>query len=114
MYRAVVLDGHGQFGDTAEYAVADAVGRYVAKETLDHVQPRCRGWCEMNVESPVFGDPFRMLVGGVVVADQMKCSVLLAAHGRFGAARRATRYGGDATHNGRWPRRRACSWQQTG
>lgn len=35
MHRDVVLDDHSQFGDAAEYAVAQAVSSDVAKELLD-------------------------------------------------------------------------------
>ena len=49
------------------------------KETLNHVQPRCRSWCEVQVKPRLLGQPFPnigVLVRGVVVTDQMQLLVL--------------------------------------
>ena len=75
MHHDVFLDCGGQVREAAKHAVAQAVGRNIAKEPLDHVEPGCAGRGEMNMEAWVLGDPrldLRMLVGRVVVADQMQ------------------------------------------
>ena len=51
MHCDVIFDGSGQVGDAAKHTVAQAIGRDVAEEPFDHVQPRRRGGCEMNMES---------------------------------------------------------------
>src|SRR5207247_18651 len=71
----VLLDGGNQFRDTAKHAIAQAFGGDVTEEALDHVEPGRRGGGEMHMEPRVLGQPLldlRMLVRGVVIADQMK------------------------------------------
>ena len=75
MHGDVLLDGSHQFRNAAEHAIAQAFGRNVAEEALDHIEPGCRGGSEMNMEARMLGEPFfdvRVLVGGVVVAHQMQ------------------------------------------
>ncbi len=82
MHDDVLLDRTDQFRDTAEHAAAQAFGCDIAEEALNHVQPGCRGRREMHVESRMFLEPLldvRVLVGRVVIADQMQRFVL----GRF-------------------------------
>jgi hypothetical protein len=47
----------------------------VAQETLDHVQPRGRGWSEVHVESWMLVQPrlhSGVLMGGVIVGNQVQ------------------------------------------
>ena len=74
--RDVLVDGGEQFGYVGEYASTQAFDRDVAKEALHQVQPRSRGRREVHVNARAFGKPplyGRMLVGGIVVGDQMQC-----------------------------------------
>lgn len=53
----------------------ERVGVQVAEESLDHVEPRSAGRREVHVEARMALEPgldLRMLVGGVVVGDQMQ------------------------------------------
>ena len=71
----VLVDRCLQFGHAGEHSSAQTFGRDVAKESLHHVQPRRRGRREVHVKSWVFGQPLlnsRVLVGGVVVGDQVQ------------------------------------------
>lgn len=50
----------------------------VPEEPLDHIEPRGTGGREVHVKSRVLGKPrlyFRMLVGSIVIGDQMKLPV---------------------------------------
>ena len=52
-------------GTLAEHAIAQALGRDVAKEPLDHVELGRRGRSEMNMQARMLGEPFfdvRMLL----------------------------------------------------
>ncbi len=51
MHGDVLLDGGNQFRDIAKYAIAQSLRRDVAEEALDHVEPRCRGRREMNMDT---------------------------------------------------------------
>jgi hypothetical protein len=69
----VFLDGFSEFSNAGEHAAVQALGRDVAEEALDHVQPRrgCRR--EMHCEARMFLQPLidlEMFVGRVVVANQ--------------------------------------------
>ena len=71
----VLVDCRDQFGHAGKDTATQALGRDVAEEPLHHVQPRGRGRGEMHLETRVLGEPAlygRMLVGGVVVDDQMQ------------------------------------------
>ena len=83
--REVGLDRFDQFADACKASITDAVHRQVAEEALDEIDPRGRGGGEMHDDAlcPVClavarVDPFdpalhlRMLVGGVVVDDEMQ------------------------------------------
>ncbi len=104
MLGDVGFDGTDQFRDAGKYAAAQTLGGEVAEEAFDHIQPRGRGGGEMHVETRVFLQPFLdlgVLVGGVVVADQMKRFVF----GRFpidlSQKTSAIRYGDDVVDSGR-------------
>lgn len=73
----VLLDGYDQFGHAGEHATAQLVLVDVAKEALDHVQPRRVNHREMRDEpwapvQPCLRDG--MLVR--VVVSAIKCKVL--------------------------------------
>lgn len=66
-------------GTLVEHAATQALGGDVAEESLDHVEPRRRGRCEMHVEAWMLGKPVLhdgMFVRGVVVGNQMQRLVL--------------------------------------
>lgn len=70
----VVIDGGNQFGDAGEYTAAQLIRCQVAKESFHHVQPGCGGGREVHRDARMLGQPFLddgMLVGGIVVGDQM-------------------------------------------
>ena len=46
----VVANRDDELFQIPENAAADTVLGQVAEETLDHVQPRCRGWREVHME----------------------------------------------------------------
>jgi len=65
-----VFDGFDQLRHAGEYVPAQALGRDITEEALNHVQPRCRGGREVHFESRMHGQPFlhgRMLVRGIVI-----------------------------------------------
>lgn len=75
----VLLNSCGQFGNAAKDATLKTIGRDAAKEALDHVQPGRRGRCEVHVKTRILLQPcphLRMLVRGVIIADQMQVLVL--------------------------------------
>ena len=77
--RDVLVNGRHQLRHAGKHAPTQSIGRDVAKEPLDHVQPRGRGRREVHVKSRVFCQPrlhLGVLVRGVVVGDQMQRLVL--------------------------------------
>jgi hypothetical protein len=74
----VFHDGVLQFGDAPEGAPTDAVSGDLGEETLDHVEPRSRVRCEVQVEARMRLEPAlygRGLVGGIVVHDEMQVAI---------------------------------------
>ena len=73
--REVDVDGGDQFVDAGKAAFAhDLVGE-LAKEAFDEVEPGGAGGSEVNVNAGMFFQPGAdsgMLVGGVVVGDEMQ------------------------------------------
>jgi hypothetical protein len=70
----VLVDGRDQLGHAGEVASTQPFGRDVAEESLNHIQPRCRGRREVHVESRMLRQAFlrgRMFVRGVVISDQL-------------------------------------------
>src|SRR5450631_4643239 len=68
------IDGGLKVGDGAEHAAFQPTLRELGEEALDGVEPRARGWCEVEGEALVPIEPlahFGMLVGGVIVDDHM-------------------------------------------
>ena len=53
----VLVNGGDQIRNAVKHASTQAFRRQVAKEPLDHVQPRSARWCEMHVESRMLGKP---------------------------------------------------------
>lgn len=74
MHGDVFHDSCGKFGDAGKHVAAQAFGCNIAKESLDHIQPRSRGWrkaCrEPGMRQPL--PDLGMFVGRVVVANQMQ------------------------------------------
>src|SRR6185312_15148800 len=78
----VGFNGGDQLRYAGKYTPTQTLARQVAEEAFDHIQPRCRGGSEMDVETWMFLQPLLhggMLVGGIVVTDQMQGFVF----GRF-------------------------------
>ena len=70
----VFSDGHDELFEVLTDSSPEPVLGEVAEEAFHHVEPRSRGGREADVESLVFAQPALhslMLVGGVVVADQV-------------------------------------------
>lgn len=79
MQSDVFLDGIDQFRDAMEDAPAQSFGGEVAKEPLDHVQPRGRGRGEMHMNARVLGQPLlylRVFVRRIVIEDQVQFLLL--------------------------------------
>src|SRR5690606_15092513 len=78
----VVHDGVLEFVHAGEDAAADALGGDLGKPALDEVEPGSAGGGEVHVEAGMLGKPrpdLGVLVGGVVVGDDVQVQVL----GRF-------------------------------
>ena len=74
----VGADGHDEFFQVAEDAAPEPILRQVAEETFHHVQPRRAGRSEVQMKARVPRQPalhFGVLMGGVVIADQVKLPV---------------------------------------
>ena len=102
----VVLDRGDQVGDAVEDAAAERLVGELAEPALDQVQPRRRGRGEVQVEPRVLGQPgldVGVLVGGVVVQDQVDLQALgdLAVDGLAGTS--GTPRGGAGAGTGRSP-----------
>ena len=68
-------DGTFQIGNVAEHAAPDLIFGDVAEESLDQIEPGCTGRREVQMEARMLGQPgadLGVLVGGVVVDDQMQ------------------------------------------
>lgn len=75
MDRNIFVDCDGQFMHASKDPTLKAIGGQAAEESFDHVEPGGRRRGEMHVEARMFFElraHYRMLVGGVVVADQMQ------------------------------------------
>src|SRR6266540_5111118 len=73
--RQVDVDGCDQFVDAGKAAFAHDVVGELAKKALDEVEPGGAGGSEVNVNAGMFFQPSAdggMLVGGVVVDDEMQ------------------------------------------
>src|SRR5262245_14670776 len=73
--REVNVDGGDQFVDAGKAAFTNDIVGELAKETLDKVEPGGAGGSEVNVNAGMFFQPGAdggMLVGGVVVDDEMQ------------------------------------------
>ena len=75
----VGLDVAHKFADRSEAAGPDDVLCQIGEEALDKVHPGRRGWREVGLEALMTAKPrldLWMLVGGVVILDQMDVEVL--------------------------------------
>ena len=75
----IVLNCAFEFGDALEHAAADAITCDQAEEAFDLIEPGRRSGGEMHVEARMFGQPCfdrRMLMGGIVVGDQVQVKAL--------------------------------------
>ena len=71
----VILNRSDQLLHAIERAATQALLSQIAEPALDQVQPRARGGREVQVESRMAAQPtfdIGMLMGGVVVHDQMQ------------------------------------------
>ncbi len=74
----IIVDRALEVDDGVEHAAPDALSSDLGEEALDQIEPGRRGRREMHVEARMPGQPrldFGMLVGGVVVGDQMDIKV---------------------------------------
>ena len=74
MLDEISVDGGLQVGDRAEDTAADALPGHLGKEILDSVEPGGRGRGEVEGPTRMTAQPgqhFGMLVGGIVVEDDM-------------------------------------------
>ena len=74
----VVFDCGLQLDDGAEHAATDALSGNLGEKALYQVEPAGRGRRKMHVETRMPGQPrldLGMLVGGVVVGDQMDIEI---------------------------------------
>ncbi len=70
----IIVDRPLEVGDGVEHAATDALSGDLGEEALDQVEPRRRGRREINVVARMPDQPrldLGMLVGGIVVGDQM-------------------------------------------
>ena len=77
------FDSFNQFIDATKDTPPQTVDREIPEESFNHVKPRCAGRSEVKVESgitPLPGFDFRMLMSGVIVADDVD---LLVGRCRF-------------------------------
>ncbi len=75
----VAVDGFAEFGDGAEDAALEPVVGELGEEGLHRVEPGASGRGEVHVEAGMaleLGPDLGMLVGGVVVHDEMDVAVL--------------------------------------
>src|SRR5208282_3730591 len=71
----VVVNGSFELGNRSEDAATDALLSDQAEEALDLIEPGGRSGGEMQVKAGVLGQPCLhagMLVGGVVIEDEVK------------------------------------------
>jgi len=74
VFGKISIDRRLQVDNRAEDAVADALPRYLGEEVLHRIEPGRRGRGEVKGPARVARQPsqhFRMLVGGVVVEDDV-------------------------------------------
>jgi len=77
------FDSFSQFIDATKDTPPQAVDREIPEESFNHVKPGSTGRSEVKVESgiaPLPGFDFRMLMGGVIIADDV---YLLVGRCRF-------------------------------
>ena len=70
----IVVDDRLQFGNTLEDAATDGISGNFGEKAFHLIEPRGRGWREVEVETGVPFQPpfdFRRLVGGVVIDNQV-------------------------------------------
>lgn len=66
------IDGSLNIADGSEDATLEALVGELGEEAFDGIQPGGRGWCKVEGQSGMLGDPFahvRILVARVVVDD---------------------------------------------
>ena len=74
----VGADGQDEFFQIAEDSAPQAILGQVAKKTFHHIQPRRARGSEVQMKARVPRQPalhFAVLMGGVVVADQVKLPI---------------------------------------
>jgi hypothetical protein len=84
--REPASDGQLQTPDAVEAAAADGLAGDQGEPAFDQVEPRGTGRSEVQMEARVDSEPVRdrgMLVGPVIVADQMQLKSWIAFGQRF-------------------------------
>ena len=100
----VVLDGRDQFLDAAEDPAPKALLRQLAEPALDQVEPRSAGRREVQLEARVGVEPLAhrlVLVGAVVVEDDVQGQVGREGRGRGAAGTSGIPDGDDGRDIGR-------------
>jgi hypothetical protein len=80
----ISIDGGLQVGDRTEDAAADTLPGHLREEVLDGIEPGGRGRGEVEGPARMTGQPgqhFGMLVGGIVVEDDMDRPIGLSEEG---------------------------------
>jgi len=74
----VGADGHDEFFQVAENPAAEPILSEVTKEAFHHIEPGRAGGSEVQMKARVSHQPaldLRVLMGGVVIADQVQLPV---------------------------------------
>ena len=74
MFGKISIDRRLQVDNRTEDATADALAGHLGEEVLHRIEPGCRGRGEVKGPARMARQPgqhFRMLVGGVVVEDDV-------------------------------------------
>src|SRR5665213_524071 len=75
----VVGDRILELRDVMKAAAPELLGREIAEESLNHIEPRCARWREVDDEPRMLGEPGLhrgVLMRGVVILNQMNRFVL--------------------------------------
>ena len=70
----IILNCGDQIRHIVEDSPANRFISYISEESLYHIEPRGAGWCEVKLEARIALLPridLRMLVGGIVVTDDV-------------------------------------------
>ncbi len=75
----ILLNRRDELRDAAEDPTPNPLVCHLTEETFHKVEPRTAGWGEMHMETAMAREPpldLRMLVGGIIIRDQVQGFVL--------------------------------------